>query len=185
MKILFDFLKICLVFFDNKIFEFSLFLRKMHRTDLAIIFLFLVFSWNFSCLFSLSLLIDRQQVEQGRYLCLLAFFIEWGTWGTWGTFFPTKFFSTFSNLKSTVITLDSIKTFSFYFWFNYKCLWMFLETSLLSIFFFFVFLVFSVFFSKFVSFCGKTCPFFLNFEIGIAFENLPFAKWIYIFSWDL
>jgi hypothetical protein len=51
-----------------------------------------------------------------------------------------------------------------------------LETSLLSIFFIFGFSAFLVFFSKFVSFCGKICPFFSNFKIGIAFENLPFAK---------
>jgi hypothetical protein len=50
---------------------------------------------------------------------------------------------------------------------------MFLETSLLSIIFIFGFSASSVFFSKFVSFCGKIFPFFSNFEIGTAFKNRP------------
>ena len=72
--------------------------------------------------------------------------------------------------------------FYFYYWLSFKCSWSFFETLLLSIFFIFGF---SVFFSNFVSFCGKIYPFFLNFEIGIAFKNWPFYYLILINSCDL
>ena len=80
----------------------------MRRTDLTLSYLFLMQSREFLCRLSLSLLTDRLQAKQYSYMFLL---VDLLMRGTRGTFFPAEISYFLLKLKSTIMTLDSTKTY--------------------------------------------------------------------------